>query len=238
MKIFPAIDIRDGKVVRLTQGDYERMNVYSDNPLEFVEKFKIAGATHLHLVDLDGAKDNQLVNYDTIKKIVQNNQMFVEVGGGIRDEERINKYLELGVARLILGTVAVKNFQFVADMTKKYGSVIAVGVDAINNLVAINGWTEVTDINSVEFCRKLADIGVSNIVYTDISKDGKMSGTNLEIYEELSSIDTTFTASGGITYLEEIKSLCDMKVYGAILGKALYEGKLELSEAIQIGEKL
>ena len=179
MNIYPAIDLRDGKVVRLYQGDYDQMTVYQEDPVDVARSFKAAGADYLHLVDLDGAKDGELVNFDTIKAIVEDVDMFVEVGGGIRDEERIKQYLDLGVGRVILGTIAVKDREFLEKMVSVYGERIAVGVDARDDRVAINGWKEITDIDSFEFCEYLRDIGVKAVIYTDISRDGGLQGTNM-----------------------------------------------------------
>ena len=235
MKIFPAIDLKDGKAVRLFQGDYDQMTVYSENPVEIAKGFKKQGASNLHLVDLDGAKDGKLVNFDTIKEIVSGVSMFVQVGGGIRDERRINQYLEIGVGRVILGTVAVQNFDFLCDMVKKYDDKIAVGVDVKDEFVAINGWKELTDIKGLDFCIKLRDAGVSTVIYTDISKDGAMQGTNMGAYDKLSKIEKlNVIASGGVSFEHEIKELRDKGTYGAILGKAIYSGMLDLSSAIEI----
>lgn len=237
MKIFPAIDLRDGKVVRLTQGDYDQMVVYATNPDEIADQFLAAGASNLHVVDLDGAKDGTLANYETIVKLTKH-ALFVEVGGGIRDEERIKAYLSAGAGRVILGSVAIEHPEFVADMVKKFGDKIAVGVDARDGMVAIHGWKTITDVDSVDFCKKLAEMGVKTVIYTDISKDGALSGTNLEIYEELSKIEhLDIVASGGITYESEIETLRDLGISGAILGKALYTGKLDLANAVKLAEK-
>ena len=236
MKIFPAIDLRNGKAVRLYQGDYDQMTVYSDSPVDVAKSFKAKGASCLHLVDLDGAKDGRLVNFETIKEIVEEVDMYVEVGGGIRDEERIKQYLELGVGRVILGTIAVKDPGFLEAMVTKYGEKIAVGVDARDGFVAINGWKEITDRESFEFCRYLRDIGVRSIIYTDISRDGGLEGTNMEAYRKLQEIEgLEVTASGGISFEEEITALRDVAA-AAILGKAIYSGKLDLERAVKIAE--
>ena len=236
MKIFPAIDLRDGKAVRLYQGDYNQMTVYSDSPVEVAKSFKAKGADCLHLVDLDGAKDGRLVNFDTIKEIVEEVDMYVEVGGGIRDEERIRQYLELGVGRVILGTIAVKDPEFLEAMVTKYGERIAVGVDARDGYVAVNGWKEITDRESFEFCRYLRDIGVKTVIYTDISRDGGLEGTNMEAYRKLQDIEgLEVTASGGISFEEEITALKDVAA-AAILGKAIYSGKRDLERAVKLAE--
>lgn len=240
MELFPAIDIRGAKVVRLTKGDYDVMKVYRDNPKEVAEEFLKAGANNLHVVDLDGARDGSLANFESIKALASTKGLFIEVGGGIRNMERIEAYLKLGVGRVILGTAAVKNYPFVEQAVKEFGDAVAVGVDAKDGMVAVSGWEEVTATDSLDFCKRLRDTGVKTVIYTDISKDGAMSGTNLEIYKSLSEIKgLDIVASGGITYENEIETLRDMGTYGAILGKALYEGKLDLSRALKIakGEK-
>ncbi len=186
------------------------------------------------MVDLDGAKDGAPVNFEAIREAAKIKDLFIEVGGGIRDMKRIEDYLSLGVKRVILGTAAVRNYPFVEEAVNKYGDAIAVGVDAKDGLVAVNGWLETTTVNSVEFCKKLRDTGVSTVIYTDISKDGMLSGTNLEIYKELSEIKgLDIVASGGITFIDEIKTLSDMGIYGAIVGKAVYEGKLDLASVLK-----
>lgn len=234
MEIFPAIDLRDGQAVRLFQGDYDQMTVYSKAPADVAKQFKAKGARNLHIVDLDGAKDGELVNFRSIKEIVTDVELFVEVGGGIRDEERIRQYLDLGVGRVILGTIAIKDPEFLRDMVKKYGEKIAVGVDVKDGRVAINGWKEVTDRDGMEFCRYLADIGVRTVIYTDISRDGGLKGTNLEAYRQLAEIEgLDIVASGGISFEEEITALKET-TYGAILGKAIYDGLLDLEKAIEL----
>ncbi|MDY4958915.1 MAG: 1-(5-phosphoribosyl)-5-[(5-phosphoribosylamino)methylideneamino]imidazole-4-carboxamide isomerase [Lentihominibacter sp.] len=236
MNIYPAIDLRDGKVVRLYQGDYDQMTVYQEDPVDVARNFKAAGADYLHLVDLDGAKDGELVNFDTIKAIVEDVDMFVEVGGGIRDEERIKQYLDLGVGRVILGTIAVKDREFLEKMVSVYGERIAVGVDARDGRVAINGWKEITDIDSFEFCEYLRDIGVKAVIYTDISRDGGLKGTNMEVYRKLQEIQgLEITASGGISFIEEIAELKNVTA-AAILGKALYSGLIDLAQAVEMAK--
>ena len=233
MKIFPAIDLRDGKVVRLTEGDYDRMTVYGDNPFATAQSFAADGAECIHMVDLDGALKGELVNFDSVFRVASELGMFLQVGGGIRDEERIEKYLQAGASRVILGTVAVENPDFVLKAVKKYGDKVAVGVDAAGGKVAIHGWKTVTDLDSFEFCEYLRDAGVRTVVYTDISRDGMLSGLNLDAYAALSNIEgLDIVASGGLTRKEEIATLKDMGVYGAILGKAMYTGALTLKEAL------
>ena len=206
MQLFPAIDLRGGQVVRLTQGDYDRMTVYGQDPCAQARSFVAAGAKNLHVVDLDGAKDGTLSNYDTIAALAKQGGLYIEVGGGIRTEERIEKYLSLGVGRCILGSVAVTDFAFTARMLQKYGDKIAVGVDARDGYVAINGWKELSNEKGVDFCRRLYKAGVGTVIYTDISRDGAERGTNLALYRELSVIDgLNVTASGGVSSLDELR---------------------------------
>lgn len=237
MQIFPATDILGGKVVRLTKGDYNQVKIYADSPAEMALEFMKDGATNLHMVDLDGAKDGAPVNFEAIKEAAQIKGLFIEVGGGIRDMKRVEDYLNLGVKRVILGTAAIRNYPFVEEAVKEFGNAIAVGVDAKDGFVAVSGWQETTSVKSVEFCKKLRDTGVATVIYTDISKDGMLSGTNLEIYRELSEIKgLDIVASGGITFAHEIETLRDMNIYGAIVGKAVYEGKLSLKDALKAAE--
>ncbi len=234
MDIFPAIDIKDGKVVRLTQGDYDKVDIYNTSPCEVAKEFEAKGAKFLHVVDLDGAKDGTLANFEKISEIVKGTNLFIEVGGGIRDEERIKKYLEVGVKRVILGTIAIKNPEFFKEMVEKYKEAIVLGVDAKDGMVAIDGWLTKTTEDSFEFCKKAKEIGVSTIIYTDIATDGAMNGTNLKAFEKLREIkDLNIVASGGICSLDEIKILNDMGIDGAIIGKAIYEGVLTLEEVVR-----
>ncbi|WP_458407452.1 1-(5-phosphoribosyl)-5-[(5-phosphoribosylamino)methylideneamino]imidazole-4-carboxamide isomerase [Anaerotignum sp.] len=235
MELFPAIDLIGGCAVRLVKGDYAQKTVYSDNPAEVAKSFAAAGAKYLHVVDLEGAKDGGTPNLETIQNIVENGGLLVEVGGGIRSEEVIKKYLDAGVFRVILGTAAVQNPVFLEEMVQKYGEKIAVGVDIKDGMVAIKGWTEVSAESCFDFCEKLQKIGVKTIICTDISKDGLLSGTNLELYKELSKkFSVDIVASGGVTTLDDVKKLADMGMYGAILGKALYTGNIDLKAAVEL----
>ena len=235
MELFPAIDLIGGCAVRLVKGDYAQKTVYSENPAEVAKSFAAAGAKYLHVVDLEGAKDGGTPNLETIKNIVENGGLLVEVGGGIRSEEVIRKYLDAGVFRVILGTAAVQNPVFLEEMVQKYGEKIAVGVDIKDGMVAIKGWTEVSQESCFDFCEKLQKIGVKTIICTDISKDGLLSGTNLELYKELSEkFSVDIVASGGVTTLDDVKKLADMGMYGAILGKALYTGNIDLKAAVEL----
>jgi len=234
MQIFPAIDLSGGQVVRLYQGDYDQMTVYGSDPCAVAREFVAAGAKYLHVVDLDGAKDGTLANFESISAIAKQGGLYIEVGGGIRTEERIQQYLDLGVGRCILGTIAVKDFDFTARMARKYGDKIAVGVDARDGYVAINGWKELSDETGIEFCKRLRDAGIKTVIYTDISRDGAEKGTNLELYRELASIEgLNITASGGVSSLEELRELQAIGTHAAILGKALYTGRLDLKTVIE-----
>ena len=233
MQIFPAIDLRGGQVVRLYQGDYDRETVYAADPCAVARSFLAAGAKYLHVVDLDGARDGTLANFDTIAAIVKQGGLYIEVGGGIRTEDRIRRYLDLGVGRCILGTIAVKDFAFTARMARTYGDRIAVGVDARDGYVAVSGWKELSAERGVDFCRRLRDAGVKTVIYTDISRDGAEAGTNLDLYRELSEIQgLDITASGGVSSIEELKELQRIGTRAAILGKALYTGRLDLKTVI------
>lgn len=233
MKLYPAIDLRGGQAVRLYQGDYDQMTVYNADPVAQARAFIDAGAKYLHVVDLDGAKDDTTANLQTIAAIAKLGGLKIEVGGGIRDEERIRRYLDLGVDRCILGTIAVKGFAFTEKMARTYGARIAVGVDMKQGYVAVNGWKEVTPEPGVDFCRRCAAAGVGAIIATDISRDGTMQGTNLDLYRELLMIPgIEVTASGGIARMEELAELQAMGCHAAILGKSIYTGAIDLAEAV------
>ena len=233
MQIFPAIDLRGGQVVRLYQGDYDRETVYAADPCAVARSFLAAGAKYLHVVDLDGARDGMLANFETIAAIVKQGGLYIEVGGGIRTEDRIRRYLDLGVGRCILGTIAVKDFDFTARMAQTYGDRIAVGVDARDGYVAVSGWKELSAERGVDFCRRLRDAGVKTVIYTDISRDGAEAGTNLDLYQQLAEIQgLDITASGGVSSIEELKELQRIGTRAAILGKALYTGRLDLKTVI------
>lgn len=237
MEILPAIDLKNGEVVRLVEGDYNNKTTYFTDPLEILDFFIESGSKYLHVVDLDGASDGETVNFKTIEKIIKKCDLFVEVGGGIRNENTIRKYLDIGVKRTILGTIAVENTNFLEDMINKYQNHIAVSIDSRDRMIAIKGWKEIKKEDSVEFCKQIDDMGIDTIIYTDISKDGKLSGTNLDIYKELrEKISCNIIASGGVTYKDEIKKLKDMGINGAIVGKAIYEKKIDLKHIIEIAK--
>lgn len=238
MQIYPAIDLKNKQVVRLYKGDYAKVTVYSDNPVATALSFKEAGAGNIHLVDLDGAKEGSPVNYGVIKDIVSETQLFAEVGGGIRDMRRIENYLKAGAGRVILGTAALENPDFLAEAVKEFGGSVAVGIDAKDGKVATRGWLDLSDTDAAEFAVRVRDAGVKTIIYTDISKDGTLSGTNMEVYGKLVKIGgLNVIASGGITYIDEIRQLACVGVYGAILGKALYAGLLNLADALRAAEE-
>lgn len=234
MKIFPAIDLLGGNAVRLTKGDYGKSTVYSDDPVSVAKSFYADGARYLHIVDLDGAKSGQTDNFDTVSRIISATGMYCEIGGGIRDTDRIEKYLAAGIDRVILGTAAIKDPEFRRSAVQNYGDKIAVGVDAKDGYVAVSGWLETTAVKGIDFCRTLADEGVSAVIYTDISRDGMLEGTNIQLYRELCrTAGIEFTASGGITDMEELYALKEMGCAAAILGKALYAEKLNLKKIIK-----
>ena len=237
MNIFPAIDIIDGKAVRLFKGDYSQKTVYNDSPLEVAKSFEKAGASYLHLVDLDGAKSGDTPNYEIIKSIAQSTSLKIEIGGGIRSEEVIKRYLDAGVMRVILGTVAIENPEFTKEMTAKYGDAIAVGIDISGGFVATRGWTDITKVSCDEMFANMEKIGVKTVICTDISKDGAMMGTNLDLYKDLKSkYNIDIVASGGVSSMDDITALKKMDLYGAILGKALYEGAVDLTKAIEVAK--
>jgi len=237
MYILPAIDLYDGKAVRLYKGDYENMTVYSDDPLAVARDFEAAGAEYIHMVDLQGAKDGTCPNFDTVAAVAANTGLKVEIGGGIRSEETIRRYIDAGVHRVILGTAAITDWDFFSDMVAKYGSRIAAGADCRDGYVAIKGWMETSAVTCHEFCEKLDAIGVKTLICTDISKDGAMQGTNRELYADLAGrFSMDIIASGGVSSLEDIRSLRDMGLHGAILGKAYYIGAVDLRQAIEVAK--
>ena len=234
MNIIPAIDLIDGKAVRLQKGDYNKVTVYSDYPEKVAKYFYECGARYLHVVDLDGAKSGKADNFEVIKNIVNASGLSVEVGGGIRNMDMVDTYVKAGVDRIILGTAAITDPEFLRAAVEKYRDKITVGVDIKDGMVAIKGWTEVSAVSCEDFCRQLEALGVSSVICTDISKDGMMSGTNLELYRNLNSnFSINFIASGGVSTLEDISALKTMNLFGAIVGKAIYTGAIDLKEAIE-----
>ena len=235
MILFPAIDLFEGKAVRLYKGDYAQMTVYSDHPEEIAKDFAACGATHVHLVDLEGARSGGTPNLETVLKIRESTGLFCEIGGGIRSMEIADRYLQAGLDRVILGTAAVENEEFLRAAVKKYGEKIAVGADIRDGYVAVKGWTEQSGVTLEAFCEKMQGIGVATVICTDISRDGAMRGTNREMYRMLSErFRLQITASGGVSTLEDVRSLREMNLYGAIIGKAYYTGDIDLKKAMEI----
>jgi phosphoribosylformimino-5-aminoimidazole carboxamide ribotide isomerase len=234
MIIYPAIDLKDKSCVRLTQGAYDKMTVYEKDPVKVAKRWESKGAEVLHLVDLDGAKNGERVNQSVVKEILENINIPIQLGGGIRDTKGVSTLLEMGVSQVIIGTEALKNPAWIKEMIQSYGNKIIVSIDAINGLIATNGWQSVSDVKVIEFVKSLKSYGLSRIVYTDIEKDGMLIGPNFQMYEELAkNISIEVIASGGVTTLEDIKRLQSMNLYGAIVGKALYDGKLDLEEVLK-----
>ena len=234
MNIFPAIDLYDKKAVRLYKGDYAQMTVYSDNPIEIARDFEAAGARFIHMVDLEGARDGSTPNLSIVADVAQNTSLFVEIGGGIRDMETVERYLAAGVSRVILGTAAVNDEAFLREAVARHGEKIAVGADVKDGCIAIKGWLEQSAFTLEAFLEKMQAIGVGTIICTDISKDGAMKGTNRELYSGLSKkFAMNIVASGGVSSMDDIKALADMNLYGAIIGKAYYTGAIDLAAAIK-----
>ncbi|HHO42076.1 MAG TPA: 1-(5-phosphoribosyl)-5-[(5-phosphoribosylamino)methylideneamino]imidazole-4-carboxamide isomerase [Epsilonproteobacteria bacterium] len=236
MTILPAIDLKDGKAVRLSKGLMESAKIYSNEPWQVAKRFEELGSRWVHLVDLNGAFAGTPQNLEQIKQIRANCNLKLELGGGIRDEDTIKMYLDLGVDRLILGSIALKNPDFVKDMASKYP--IVVGIDAIDGMVAVEGWAEVSTISATDLARDFADAGVEAIICTDVGRDGMMTGINIEFtksIQEVSSLETI--ASGGLRDIEDIKRLLEANIDGTIVGKAFYEGTLDLQEAFELVKK-
>ncbi len=237
MKIFPAIDLYEKKAVRLYKGRYDEMTVYSDDPLAVALDFEKSGAECIHLVDLEGARDGTTPNIDVVKRIVDNTDLFVEIGGGIRSMETLDRYFEVGVDRAILGTAALTDEDFLKRALEKYGEKIAVGVDIKDGNVAIKGWVERSDVDAFDFCKHLEELGVSCIICTDISRDGAMKGAAHELYRELSSrFSIKLTASGGVSSIDDVVRLAELDIYGAIIGKAYYTGAISIREAVEVAK--
>lgn len=237
MILFPAIDLYEGKAVRLLRGEYDRMTVYSEHPEEIARDFASQGATHVHLVDLEGARDGTTPNLEKVLLIRESSGLFCEIGGGIRSMETVETYLSAGLDRVILGTAAAENRRFLLDAVQRYGERIAVGVDVRDGYVALKGWTVQSSLPFMEFCRDMEQCGVRTLICTDISRDGAMKGTNRDMYRQLSAaLGLRITASGGVSTLEDVKSLKAMGLYGAIIGKAYYTGSIDLKEAIEVAK--
>ena len=237
MILFPAIDLSEGKAVRLLRGDYNRKTVFSDDPLSVARDFVACGATHVHLVDLDGAKDGTTPNSGVVKAIATKTPLFCEIGGGVRSLDTAEYYFSCGVDRVILGTAAVTDPAFLEAAVKEYGEKIAVGADVKDGEIAIRGWTEKSGVKLDDFMRKMVELGVGCVIVTDISKDGAMKGTNRELYRELSEkYGVPVTASGGVSDLSDVIALRELNLYGAIIGRAYYNGAIDLKEAIRVAK--
>lgn len=237
MKIFPAIDIYEKKAVRLYKGEYDKMTVYNDNPLSVAAAFKEAGAENIHIVDLEGAKTGDTPNIEVISEIVNKSGLFCEVGGGIRSLSTAEKYINAGVGRVIIGTAAITDRNFLREAIKIYGEKIAVGVDIKDGYVAIKGWKEKSEERYDVFLNKMSELNVKTVIVTDISKDGAMKGTNRDLYASLSGmLNINIIASGGVSTLEDIRSLKGSGIYGAIIGKAYYTGAIDLKKAIEVAK--
>lgn len=239
MIVLPAIDLKDGNCVRLLKGDYSTVHKVAESPLETALAFQEQGASWIHMVDLDGAKDGIRKNHEIILRVCEQTSLDVEVGGGIRDMEAVDFYLENGAARVILGSAAVKNKQLVVDAVNKYGEKIAVGIDAKDGLACAEGWLDNSGVDFITLAKEMEKIGVSKIIFTDISKDGMLSGPNLVQLDELkASVNCDIIASGGVSNLKDIINLAELNIYGAIAGKAIYTGDLKLSDAIKISHRV
>ena len=237
MKIFPAIDLYGGKAVRLFKGDYNQMTVYNENPVAVAQDFQKQGATHIHVVDLAGAKEGVPVHFDTVKAIAEATGLFIEIGGGIRDMQTVDKYLSAGASRVILGTAAVTDEAFLRSALEKYGEKIAVGADVADGKIAIKGWIEKSQYGLDDFLEKMQSLGVKTVICTDVSKDGAMKGANCALYQRITrEYDIDFVASGGVSTLEDVETLAKAGVYGAIIGKAYYIGAIDLAQAIEVSK--
>lgn len=232
--VYPAIDLLDQKVVRLYQGDYEQRVIYGEDPVAFAKDFEKKGAKYLHLVDLNGAKDGKTCHFEIIKEIVKQTNLFVEIGGGIRDEKTVQKYLDTGINRVIIGTLPQKNPKLAKELVEKYQEKMVVGVDARHGKVAVEGWLETTDTDAFGFCQELASWGVRTIIFTEISRDGTNQGVDIELYQKLLTIpNVEFVASGGVSSLKDIQLLKELGVPSVIVGKALYENRFTLEELLK-----
>ena len=238
MKIFPAIDIKDNKAVRLKQGKFDNVTIYSDRPYDMAKKWIEKGADFLHIIDLNGAESEEIINEKSIKDIINKTNVKIQIGGGIRSEEKIKSYLDLGVERIIIGTMAVKNPELLKKLAKKYSKNLAVSVDAVDGYAAVKGWKEQTKVHVIDICKNMEEIGIETLIYTDILKDGMLQGPNFKYYEMLKDkTNLNIIASGGISSVEDLKKLKELNIYGAIIGKALYNGNIDLEEVYKCLQK-
>ena len=237
MILFPAIDLYGKKAVRLYKGDYRNMTVYSENPIEVARDFAASGATYIHMVDLEGAKDGTTPNLSIVEQVARETSLFVEIGGGIRSMETVERYLDAGSSRVILGTAAVNDPAFLKEAVARYPGKIAVGADVKDGCIAIKGWLETSGVTLDAFMQNMVALGITNVICTDISRDGAMRGTNLELYRQLSEkYALDITASGGVSTMEDIRQLRRMDLYGAIIGKAYYTGAIDLKLALEVAK--
>ncbi|MBV1756226.1 MAG: 1-(5-phosphoribosyl)-5-[(5-phosphoribosylamino)methylideneamino]imidazole-4-carboxamide isomerase [Dethiosulfatibacter sp.] len=238
MILFPAVDIKDNKCVRLTQGDFNKIKVYSDNPVDMAIRWEQAGAEYLHVVDLDGAESESLINKKSIREITKSISIPIQIGGGIRTAARIDELLSLGVSRVILGTIAVENQELLMALAKTYANQMAVSVDAVEGKAAVRGWKDVTSVDVIDICQIMEKSGIKTLIYTDILRDGMLKGPNIAMYKRLQDItNLDIIASGGVTTIQDIEDLKAIGLYGAIIGKALYDGNLDFKEALKCLQK-
>jgi len=237
MIIFPAIDLYQKKAVRLLKGDYNQMTVYHDHPIEVAEDFVKHGATHIHMVDLEGARDGTTPNIEVVKQVADKTDLFIEIGGGIRNMETVKRYLNIGVERVILGTAALNDRIFLKEAAAYCGEKLAVGADIRDGMIAVKGWLEISEVSIDDFLRDMQTIGIKTVICTDISRDGAMRGTNLSLYQKLAEkYALQITASGGVTSIEDIIRLRELSLYGAIIGKAYYTRAINLKQAIEVAK--
>ncbi len=238
MILFPAVDIKDNKCVRLTQGDFNKIKVYSDNPVDMAIRWEQAGAEYLHVVDLDGAESESLINKKSIREITKSISIPIQIGGGIRTAARIDELLSLGVSRVILGTIAVENQELLMALAKTYANQMAVSVDAVEGKAAVRGWKDVTSVDVIDICQIMEKSGIKTLIYTDILRDGMLKGPNTAMYKRLQDMtNLDIIASGGVTTIQDIEDLKAIGLYGAIIGKALYDGNLDFKEALKCLQK-
>lgn len=238
MIILPAIDLKGGKCVRLYKGDFNRLEIVANSAVDTAEYFKKCGAEYIHMVDLDGALKGKGVNIDLVSKVIEEVKVPIELGGGIRDIETIDYLIQRGISRVILGTAALNNPKLVKESVNKYGEKIAVGIDAKNGYVAVDGWLNISKVDYVDFAKEMEAIGVKNIIFTDISRDGTLTGPNISALEKLKeNVSCDITASGGIKSIDDVKKIKEMNLYGVIIGKAIYSKTIDLKEAVTLSKE-